>query len=124
MTTDQEKIEAIHNYIVENIEYDNSKYATLDSTYVPNPNQVLSAKSGICYDYASVFAAMSRSLDIPTKLVKGYKNDITEYHAWNQVLINGEWLTIDCTYNATLYANHYDTTVVMNAHNYSIKKAY
>lgn len=122
LTSDTEKVNAIHDYIIENIKYDEGKINSLDSTYLPNLDYIISSKSGICYDYASLFAAMSRSLNIPTKLIKGYKNDISSYHAWNQVYLNDEWITIDATYNATLFENQFETTLIMNSHDYSNKK--
>ena len=47
---------------------------------------------------------MLRSVGVPTKLVMGRKNDIKEYHAWNQVYLadNNEWINIDTTYDAGL----------------------
>ena len=70
--------------------------------FVPQLDEILSSKSGICYDYAALFAGMLRSEGIHTKLVKGYKNDMKEYHAWNEVLIDGIWVIIDTTYDAAL----------------------
>ncbi len=100
--TDAEKVKAIYSYIIENITYDNNKINNISTDYVPNLEEILSSKSGICYDYAALFAGMLRSEGIPTKLVKGYKNDMREYHAWNEVMIEGNWVTIDTTYDAAL----------------------
>ncbi len=43
---------------------------------------------------------MLRSIDIPTKLVMGYKNDIEKYHAWNEVYLDGKWINLDTTYDS------------------------
>ena len=45
---------------------------------------------------------MLRSQGIPTKLVKGYSDNVDGYHAWNEVYINEEWITIDTTLDAVL----------------------
>ena len=100
--TDKEKINVIYSYIIENIKYDNNKINNISTDYVPQLDEILSSKSGICYDYAALFAGMLRSEGIHTKLVKGYKNDMKEYHAWNEVLIDGIWVIIDTTYDAAL----------------------
>lgn len=98
--TDAEKVVAIHNYIAANYTYDSELAAKIDAgtvnNYVPNANSVLNAKKGICYDLASLFAAMCRSQGIPCKLTSGYAG--TVYHAWNQVYVNGAWQVIDPTY--------------------------
>ena len=74
----------------------------ISTDYVPNLNNVLITRNGICYDYAALFAGILRAEGIHTKLVKGYKSDITAYHAWNEVLIDGSWVIIDTTYDAAL----------------------
>ena len=43
----------------------------------------LAEKKGICFDYASLMAAMLRSQGVPVKLVVGYTGEI--YHAWLNV---------------------------------------
>ena len=48
--------------------------------YVPDPDQTLNDKTGICFDYASLTCAMLRSQGIPTKLEVGYVGEV--YHAW------------------------------------------
>ena len=100
--SDREKVVSIYDYIVKNIKYDNNKAVNMTGYYVPNIDATLNSGQAICYDYSSLFAAMLRSVDVPTKLIKGRKNDIKEYHAWNQVYLEdtGKWVTIDTTYDA------------------------
>ena len=96
---DKTKVEAIYNYIVKNFSYDFAKLTNLQPGYVPDIEDTLNAKKGICYDYASLFASMTRSLGIPCKLIKGYAKNVTGYHAWNEVKLNGKWVVIDTTYD-------------------------
>lgn len=100
LNTDKEKIEAVYNYIVENIKYDYNKINTISTDYVPALDDIIISKKGICYDYAALFAGILRSEGIHVKLVKGYVNNISTYHAWNEVLIDGEWLLVDTTIDA------------------------
>ena len=92
-TNQGEAVKAICNWIVENISYDDDKASQLkDATgYVPNPDSTLSAGSGICFDYASLGAAMLRSQGIPTKIVTGYVSPGDIYHSWIMVYIDGTW---------------------------------
>jgi hypothetical protein len=78
-----DKIAAVYDYVVNNVSYDREKAATVQSGYVPNVDQVLDKKKGICFDYASLMASMLRSQGIPTKLAIGYAG--TAYHAWLDV---------------------------------------
>lgn len=90
---DVEEIAAIFEYISDNISYDKQLAATVQSGYVPNPDKTLAAGKGICFDYASLFAAMCRSRSIPARLVIGYA-DPNIYHAWNEVYTDETgWIT-------------------------------
>lgn len=90
---DVEEIAAIFEYISGNISYDKQLAATVQSGYIPNPDKTLAAGKGICFDYASLFAAMCRSRSIPARLVIGYA-DPDIYHAWNEVYTDETgWIT-------------------------------
>jgi transglutaminase-like putative cysteine protease len=102
LKTDEEKVAAIHKYIVKNFSYDHSKVGKLASDYLPNVEQTFSDRKGICYDYASLLAAMTRSVGIPAKLVKGYTPNANGYHAWNEVYLNDQWVTLDATYDSQM----------------------
>lgn len=82
--TNIEKIAAVFGYVTDNISYDKALAASVTSGYIPDPDKVLSKKKGICFDYASLVAAMLRSQGVPTRLVIGYASP-NIYHAWNEV---------------------------------------
>lgn len=79
-TTELEKIEAVYNYVINNITYYTERAATVQSGYLPDIDAVLAEGKGICFDYAALMTAMLRSQGIPCKLVVG--NAGTVYHAW------------------------------------------
>ncbi|MEY8461130.1 transglutaminase-like domain-containing protein [Eggerthellaceae bacterium 24-137] len=87
----------IYEWVVANITYDHDKAAELASAtgYVPDPDATLASGTGICFDYASLGAAMLRSLGIPCKVVTGYVSPDDVYHAWNMVYIDGEWVSVE-----------------------------
>lgn len=78
-----EKVAAVYDYVVETLRYDYDKAASVQSGYLPDPDQILEAGKGICFDYAAVMTAMLRSQQIPCKLVVGYAG--STYHAWISV---------------------------------------
>ena len=59
---------------------------------------VLRTKTGVCRDYAILYAALARAAGIPTKLVAGvvYWEGGFYYHAWAESYV-GEWIPIDPT---------------------------
>ena len=87
----------IYQWVVDNITYDHDKAAQLASAtgYVPDPDATLASGTGICFDYASLGAAMLRSLGIPCQVITGYVSPDDVYHAWNMVYIDGEWISVE-----------------------------
>ena len=66
----------------------------MKSGYLPDPDSTLESKTGICFDYASLAAAMLRSQEIPCKLITGYVDEI--YHAWNMIYFEEYgWITVE-----------------------------
>lgn len=84
---DLEVLQNVYSYVVDNIEYDEEKAATVQSGYLPAPDLILEKGRGICFDYAAVMASMLRSVGIPTQLQVGYMG--TLYHAWVSIHVQG-----------------------------------
>ncbi|WP_157279790.1 transglutaminase-like domain-containing protein [Paenibacillus swuensis] len=113
--TDQAKLKAIYTYITKNIKYDTLEAKTVSSKYTPEVDEIYKSSKGICYDFATLFAAMARSAGLPTKVVKGYHADApATYHAWNEVYIDNKWQTVDTTYDAA-YVQHGKTPTLFKA---------
>lgn len=94
-TGETDKVAAMFGYVTDNISYDKQLAASVKSGYIPSPDVTLSKGTGICFDYASLFAAMCRSQQIPAKLVMGYVRG-NVYHAWNEIYIKETgWVTVD-----------------------------
>ena len=101
----------IYEWITESISYDTGKAAELAQTtgYYPHPDDTLSSKSGVCFDYASLAAAMFRSLGIPCQIITGYVSPDNLYHAWNMVYLDGQWVSVQITINPDTWTR-IDTT--------------
>lgn len=115
-----ERLAAIFAYVTENVTYDYDLAASVKSGYIPDPDGTLKRRKGICFDYASLVAAMARAQGIPTRLVIGYAADDI-YHAWNEVYteetgwISAELLLSQKGYNivdATFYAGAADKDAI------------
>ena len=105
-STEAEAFDAIFEFIRTGISYDKDKAASLkDATgYVPNPDQTLADGKGICFDYASLTAAMLRCQGIPTKVLTGYVAPDNIYHAWDMIYIDGQWHTLHISAQAGNWA--------------------
>ena len=94
-TNQGEAVRNICEFVARNTSYDKAKAEKLanESGYVPNPDETLATGRGICFDYASLSAAMLRSMGLPAKVVTGYVGEENLYHAWIMVYIDGTWET-------------------------------
>lgn len=119
--TDSEKVAAIYNYVIANVQYDYDKINFINSMYLPDIDQTLASQKGICYDFSSTFAGMLRSVGIPAKLVKGYTINANGYHAWNEVYIDGAWVVIDTCYDSQMIARNSAYSMVKSAALYDKK---
>ncbi len=133
-TTQGEAVQKICDFIVDNVSYDTEKAHDLSgkSGYIPNPDDTLAAGKGICFDFASLGAAMLRSQGIPAQIVTGYVSPQNVYHAWVMVYIDGTWKSthFSVEQNAwsrldlTLAADNSDTKVVGDGKQYTNRYTY
>lgn len=125
----------VYNYVIGNITYDTAKATSVQSGYLPNVDQVLAQKTGICFDYAALMTAMLRSQDIPTKLVIGYSGGL--YHAWVNVYIDNigwidnfiyfdghNWSLMDPTFASSGGQSESIKQYIGNGSNYQAKYTY
>lgn len=127
-------ISNIYNYVIKNISYDDDKAENVSYGYTPDVDETLSAKKGICFDYASLMTAMLRTQRIPTRLEVGYAGEA--YHAWISCYVKDvgwvndiirfdgkDWSLMDPTFAAS----HNDTSVkkyIGDGSKYMVKYTY
>ncbi len=99
-------VQVICEYVVSNVTYDDAKAEQLKtaSGYVPDPDETLASGTGICFDYASLGAAMLRSQGIPAKIVTGYVSPGDIYHAWIMVHMDGTWKSAQFSVNQNTWS--------------------
>lgn len=91
----RDKIKVIHDYIINNTEYDTLKTDNInDTTYRSNTAYgVLIEKRGICSGYSDTMKIFLDKLNIVNYKICNDK------HIWNLVLLDGEWFHLDLTWD-------------------------
>ena len=88
-------ISAVYDLVCAGVTYDREKAQTVQAGYMPDPDETLATGKGICFDYASLAAAMLRSQGIPCKVIFGYVSPNEVYHAWNMFYTQDSgWVTV------------------------------
>ena len=109
LETDKEKFEVAHQYVLDHFSYDFDKAKKVTGGTLPSIEYLLENNKGICQDLSAFLACMLRVQGIPTQLVIGYANKY--YHAWNNVLIDGEYVQVDLTADIGALPGEYKYTV-------------
>lgn len=114
-STDMEKARAIYKWVVANIKYDYAKYAKHLNNDYNNKYGALNTfktKTGVCYDYAVLTAALGRAIGIQVKVVSGTgRTQLFEgLHAWNEIYCSEEkkWINVDATFGNVCGKNFFN----------------
>ena len=112
--SDYKKLVVIHDWVTTNIAYD-AHYRKTGERAPQDAVSVLEQKVAVCAGYTNIMAALLRSQGIAARYVSGYalgshdtgrgweEEGLYNHsvgHAWNEVYIDGEWITIDSTWNS------------------------
>ncbi len=96
--TDYQNILYLHDYLVNNIEYDSSYKQTGSYTIYG----ALVEKKCVCEGYAKTFKYLSNCAGYNCELIQGTATNNsgqTENHAWNCIKLNDVWYGIDVTWD-------------------------
>jgi len=99
---------AVHDWVARNVQYDMDRLAGIrgqGESGVPilRASDILRLRRGVCQDYAVLAAALLRAAGFRARVVTGIARPPggqDELHAWNQVWVDGRWLSFDATWNS------------------------
>ena len=102
--SDYEKVRAIHDYICDHVNYDNSlkKYSAYDA---------LCTGTSVCQGYAVLFYRMCKDAGLSVRIISGIGNGGN--HGWNIVKISdsaraaGQYYNVDCTWDGQSDETHH-----------------
>lgn len=101
--TDLEKLKAIYDWLIVNVEYDNLALKRAESNSINefeykawHAEGVFDHGVAVCAGIADAFLIMAQIEKIPTVYVSGNS------HAWNKVMVDGDWYGVDATHGNIL----------------------
>lgn len=96
LTTDVERAKYAHDYLTHTIDY------TYDSEYNQTAYSAIVNCETVCAGYAHAFQYFMQQMGIPCAYVLGYVQG--GYHAWNLLLLDGDYYVMDVTWDDPLGA--------------------
>lgn len=110
LVPEESRVERIREFLSGTDDFSYSLVAAIDNPSIdPIEDFLLNRKSGHCEYFASAGALMLQAVDIPARVVNGYKgcelNSVTgrwevrqkHAHTWVEVFVDGRWQTVDPT---------------------------
>ena len=110
---DYEKAVALHDWVCSYMYYDTDN---LDAEETPPfyATEIIQTQRAVCLGFATLYAALCRSIGLPCNVVSGYalgvgsdtewtnETIVTDYqnHAWNEVYVSGRWVVVDTTWDS------------------------
>ncbi len=75
-----------------------------DATSALTVDDIVEGREGDCTEYAELFTTLARAIGLPARTVSGLvyrdeKGDRLVLHAWNEVVIDDHWFSVDPTWN-------------------------
>ncbi len=124
-TDEKQKAYLLYLWICQNVTYDNGKAEKLgNGTAGVSSGAVIAytTRSGVCFDYACLYIAMCRAVDVKVRFLTGlgYTGSDWGDHAWNQVDTQNGWINVDTTFGSSginyfdrphFYLDHKDAVV-------------
>jgi len=95
---DYEKILIVHDYLVDNIDYDQ----TVSKDNIYNMYGAIVNEEAVCEGYAKAFKYLMNQVGVESIVVIGEATDSdgnTQNHAWNYVELNNTWYAADATWD-------------------------
>lgn len=97
--TDREKVLAFNDYLCDLLDYGRANTGSLQNIFTPHTSPVY----GVCANYTRAFAFLCGAANIPCIIASSESGN----HSWNEVYVEGQWLTVDVTYNDAISGRDY-----------------
>lgn len=95
------RVQAISNWVHSHVKF-GYEFGRSTKTAV----DVYRERTGVCRDFAHLFIALCRAMNIPARYASGYLSDIGavsegpgDFCAWSEVYLDDQWYTFDARHN-------------------------
>jgi hypothetical protein len=99
LASPEEKVRAVHDFLVPYMQYDLDSYRNRSRMKKQDALSAFANRMGVCDGYAHVTAAMMRAAGVPTKIINATRRI---QHAWNHVYLDGAWKFLDTTWDDSI----------------------
>ncbi|MDD7369801.1 MAG: transglutaminase domain-containing protein [Berryella intestinalis] len=103
--SERDKVIAINDWIAANATYDYESnrdiVAKPDDVSDHQATGVFVEGKAVCEGYAQAFQILAQKAGLTSMVVTGEATSSNEGHAWNQVKVDGQWYSVDSTWNDT-----------------------
>ena len=111
--SDYDKALALHDWVCSYMYFDVDNLNS-EETRPYHADEIIQNQRAVCLGFATLYAALCRSIDIPCNVVSGYAlgvGEVTEWtdaiinspdeqnHAWNEVYLDNRWVIVDPTWD-------------------------
>jgi hypothetical protein len=119
--SDEQRAWAVFAWICHNIHYDIEAHFSGKQEIQKDASEMFATRTLQCGGFANLYAALGEMAGLSTQTVIGYcrrpvdtdeaigkdvLGDSACRHAWNLVLLDGEWSAVDCTWGAGGFTEH------------------
>lgn len=112
-SSDLEKSKAIYHWMCTNVTYESYYSLAVNNKewiHLTYASKVFQTKRTNCNGFANLYAALNRAIGIKARVVGGWSYDPNDKetmykeefrHAWNELLIDNQWISVDTTNGAS-----------------------
>lgn len=106
---DHDKFRSIFTWTINHLQFDEAAYKNNNRRLNKNIGDILRRRKAVCFGYAQLIQHLSQKAGIECHVVSGYAstNPLKRRrlsninHAWNVVLLEGQWHVLDATWQKT-----------------------
>lgn len=103
--SDYDKLHELHDYMMNNIEYDYESKELQNNNLCHTAYNALIKKKAVCQGYATLYYRMALEYGIDCCIVTGRSHN--ENHAWNLVKLGNDWYNLDATWDACSHTHEF-----------------
>lgn len=106
---DYDKFRSIFTWTINHLQFDEAAYKNNNRRLNKNIDDILRRRKAVCFGYAQLIQHLSQKAGIECHVVSGYASTnplkrrrlSNVNHAWNVVLLEGQWYILDATWQKT-----------------------